>query len=444
MQKLLPWLKNFFGEHILENIFKSAIFKVLTILGQLFLIPLTIGILDKEAFGVWVTIATIINWMTFFDFGVGNGLRNKLVESLAAGDTVKSKKLISTAYAFTALVCAGIALLYLLIGTFFSYSTSWFKYALSTENISAALSMAVYLFLIRFFLMTVTFLNYAKQKSGINDILQFWNIALTIAVLVVLKFTMQLHLSDVVLVYCIIPILVYGVYSFIFFSRNKNLTPHYKAVDKKLAPELMSVGMSFFFIQIVTMLLITFPVFIINKWYGATYVTEYNIAARLYGAVYMGLTVILTPYWSAITKAAAENNTAWLRTTLVKMQKVSYVFIAFIVLLFVLSQFIYKLWIGDAVSISFNMNLAPALYNIALLLIAPLNYYQNGKSTLQMQVFLSVINVILYFPAIQIFSSVLDFGAPGIIYASFFILMVNYILTYLFITRPQTHAAVSA
>ncbi|HRH61390.1 MAG TPA: hypothetical protein PL045_12510, partial [Chitinophagaceae bacterium] len=123
---------------------------------------------------------------------------------------------------------------------------------------------------------------------------------------------------------------------------------------------------------------------------------------------------------------------------------VSYVFIGFIGLLFVLSQFIYKLWIGDAVSISFNMNLAPALYNIALLLIAPLNYYQNGKSTLQMQVFLSVINVILYFPAIQIFSSVLDFGAPGIIYASFFILMVNYILTYLFITRPQTHAAVSA
>lgn len=61
-----------------KNIFASFIIKGTSILIGFYMVPLTIGYVDKEQYGVWLTLSSVVGWFSFFDIGLGNGLRNKL------------------------------------------------------------------------------------------------------------------------------------------------------------------------------------------------------------------------------------------------------------------------------------------------------------------------------------------------------------------------------
>src|SRR5512135_2482246 len=93
----------FFGGHARttkanKNVFYSFFIKGVSIASQLALVPLTLHYLEKERYGIWLTLASLMGWFGFFDIGIGNGLRNKLSEALANNDTRQAKIYVSTSY----------------------------------------------------------------------------------------------------------------------------------------------------------------------------------------------------------------------------------------------------------------------------------------------------------------------------------------------------------
>ncbi|HSU48940.1 MAG TPA: hypothetical protein VLJ41_00030, partial [Segetibacter sp.] len=207
---------------ILENIAQSAFYKGMTIVGQLLLIPLSVKILSKETFGIWITISTIINWLTFFDIGFNNGLRHKLVESIASGDTVLSKRYIATSYFYITAICFVIGCAYVILSFSLDLQTLLFSKTERSQQVILSLGLAFGLFLIRFVLMTINYINLATQNSSKNDLIQFITISLTLAALYIFKAVRTLDLIDVVLIFSIIPIVVYMAYSIYFFYKNSS------------------------------------------------------------------------------------------------------------------------------------------------------------------------------------------------------------------------------
>jgi O-antigen/teichoic acid export membrane protein len=65
-----------------KNIALSFFLKVLNVAIQFLFVPILLGYLSPIKYGVWVTIGSVINWLYFFDVGLGNGLRNRLAEAL--------------------------------------------------------------------------------------------------------------------------------------------------------------------------------------------------------------------------------------------------------------------------------------------------------------------------------------------------------------------------
>ena len=82
----------------------SFIFKGLAILASFFAIPLMIRYLGQEQFGIWSTLLSIMSWIVFFDLGIGNGLQNKLTESLAKNDLTEAVCYISSGYSLIGLI----------------------------------------------------------------------------------------------------------------------------------------------------------------------------------------------------------------------------------------------------------------------------------------------------------------------------------------------------
>ena len=79
----------------------------------LLLVPVSLKCLTTGEYGIWLTLTSIIAWFISLDFGLGNGLRNKLAEALAVNDLKLAKIYTSTTYAYLTIFVAFFYIIFL-------------------------------------------------------------------------------------------------------------------------------------------------------------------------------------------------------------------------------------------------------------------------------------------------------------------------------------------
>ena len=98
-----------------KNILASLLLKGCSMMVSFMLIPLTLGYLNTYEYGVWLVLSSFMQWIDFFDIGLGNGLRNKLSESLAKNDYEKGRIYVSTTFVSLFIIVLLLYLLFYLI-----------------------------------------------------------------------------------------------------------------------------------------------------------------------------------------------------------------------------------------------------------------------------------------------------------------------------------------
>ncbi len=71
--------------------------RLTSILTGLLTIPMTLKYLGADLFGVWMVVTSLVSFLSFYDFGIGVGLRNALIECLGKDDLTTPKELIGNA-----------------------------------------------------------------------------------------------------------------------------------------------------------------------------------------------------------------------------------------------------------------------------------------------------------------------------------------------------------
>ena len=101
-----------------KNILAMLFLKGGNILVNLMLIPITINYVNADNYGIWLTVSSIISWMSFFDIGINNGLKNKFAEAKAMNNEVLIQKYVSTTYFVLALIFVPLMILLLIANTY--------------------------------------------------------------------------------------------------------------------------------------------------------------------------------------------------------------------------------------------------------------------------------------------------------------------------------------
>jgi O-antigen/teichoic acid export membrane protein len=114
--------ENQLSRKVLKNILHSFGVKVGSVAIGLILIPLTINYVNTVQYGIWLTISSMVSWISFFDIGMGNGMRNKLTTSVTLNDYVSARKYVSTTYAILAGVFFFCFVLFLLINNIINWN----------------------------------------------------------------------------------------------------------------------------------------------------------------------------------------------------------------------------------------------------------------------------------------------------------------------------------
>lgn len=403
------------SDKAVRNIAVSFLAKGVSIVCSLAIVPLTIDYLDPSQYGIWLTLSSIIGWISYLDLGIGNGFRNRFAEAKAVGDMKKAREYVSTAY-FSVSVIMGLALLALLLANHFVDLSSVLKvdssYGHELRDVFAVLCM--------FFCLNMVFslfstLMTADQKPGVSSILNAVGQMLSVVVIFVLTRTSSGSLFNLALYYSGVPCIVMLLASLATytFSSYKELSPSISTVRFRYIKDIISLGVKFFVICISMVAIFQVVNIVLSRELGPLAVTQYNIAFKYFNILLSVMIIVITPFWTAFTDAFSQREMDWMKSTLRRLERTWVVFVLGGLLMLALSGTFYGIWIKDKVEVPFLLSLAMFVYTVLNMLANIYMYLINGIGAIRIQLVIYLVFALVAWPLLSLSCRVM--GVYGVL-----------------------------
>lgn len=410
-----------------KNIIGSIAVKGISIVVSFIIVPLTLGYVSSELYGVWLTLSSISVWLGFFDIGFTLGLKNRLTEALSIGDISKGKELVSTTYALLFLIFIPVCSLVLLLIPHIDWCSLLNVSTKYEYDIIRTMRVIVVCFSLQMILNIISTIFQSLQKVALSTL--FPVIGNVVSLFLIYMSTLYISPSLMVLSMCIsaAPIIVYLVISFISFKGQlKFLSPSIKYVDFSLFHDLFTLGAKFFIIQIQVVVFFQTTNFLISNISSPEIVSVYNVAYKYLSVATMLLTIIMNPFWPAFTEAKIKGDFQWMQNVYIKLQKMFLLFLIGIIIMVVLSPIAYKIWIGTRLYIPWEWTLLIAIYTIVNCWDSLHVYIINGLGVLKLQTYVVLIGIFVHIPFSYYLSH--SVGAKGVVFSMTIIMGIYSIL----------------
>ena len=392
--------------------------KVISVLLGLMLVPLLIDTLNAQRYAIWLTLASIFSWFSFFDLGLGNGLRNKLTEATAAGNQRLAKEYVSTAYGVIALIFSVIMVSFWVGNAYIDWQKILNVSSIENAELRLLTGVVFSLVLMRFIFQLVGVVYVAMQQPAMN------NAIATVGNLLAFICILCAHWagSRNLLVYSALlvgmPLLVLVVCTYFAFGRTyAYLSPSLSAMRIRHVTSLLNLGGLFFVIQISAIVLFSSANLLIAHEFDPKEVVIYSAALTYFQLPVVAYGIVMAPIWSAVTEAYIRQDFTWLKSSLAKLKKISALFIVGIVVQTLVSPIVYHVWLGNRVSIPFGLSMAMALFAIINVVLAPYTSFINGTGKIWLAAIIALISLVVYFPLAIYFARLVGSSA-GIMLAT--------------------------
>jgi len=411
-----------------KNILASFIIRGCNIAISLILVPLTIHYINPSQYGIWLTMASIISWLSFFDIGFGNGLKNKFAEALATGNHQLARIYLSTTYAILGIIMGAVLLIFNLVNPFLNWSAILNAPPEMAAQLNVLALLVFSFFCIQFILQLITTIITANQQPAKASFFNLLGSAISLMVIYILTKTTSGNIVYLGLVLGLAPVVVLLMASIWFYTRDYRLyAPSFKYVHFSYARNLMSLGVKFFFIQIAAIIFYETSNLIIAQLFGPAQVTSYNIAYKYFGVVPMVMGIIMTPFWSAFTEAWVKQDLPWIKRTVGKLTKLWFLLAILCGLMLLIAAWVYKLWVGEAVIVPLSISVTIAAYVVINGWNSIYSQFLNGVGKVKLQLYLAVIGSLINIPLAIFLGKSL--GIYGVVLSTTLISIVSAIVT---------------
>jgi O-antigen/teichoic acid export membrane protein len=411
---------------IKKNLIKSSFIKVLSVLIEFYLISLILSYVGSLKFGIILIMFSLLGWFGILDFGLGNTLRNNIGKNLVTKNNKLIKKLISTCYALSFLISIILFIFFLSINPFLS----WVK-ILSTQEI---LDKEIYFipliffsgFAITFIIRLINPILLAFHKSALRDLLDVGGkFFVTIFIFILVQNNIDPSIIHVSLIYVFVPIIItlcFSIYAFLY--EFKNYKPSFKYIDFTIPKKIFKNSLNFFVIQISMIVMLSADHMIITQLYGPEEVLIYHVTGKYYSIILAFFTMLTVPMWSAYTAAFFKKDFIWIKK-IIKGQKILFYLIIFIcVIMFIISDYFFSIWLGDLIFISTSLSLSWIMFVIVRSYNIIYGSFLNGVNIIKIQTYTAIFISVLNIPLSIFLAKFVGLGPPGVILAtaiSFFV-----------------------
>lgn len=391
-----------------------AVYKVLTILAAFISIPLTIDYLGIERYGIWSTMLSILSWITLFDLGVGNGLRNKVAAALAERRNEEASYYISSAYIFIGSVLFVMAVIIMVASIAIPWQSVFNTTVVDERDLRIALQITVFFISINFLTSLVGSLFNAIQKTSISTFGHFLSSALQLVFVVILLETSSSSILKLSIAYGFSTLAVNLLLTFYFFRGRPKLVS-LPPTFRPFVPPLLSLGLKFFVIQCSFLVIFLTDKMLITQLFGPTEIAGYDAVFKLFGIATLIHSVITGPLWSAYTEAHTRNDIAWLSKT-VRHQIYYLAPISIVAILIALFYDVFLfLWVGDRFQVSSSLVISLMIFVIISSWCNVFAVFLNGVQLLKIPLIVAVVGMTLNIPFSIFFSNHLSMGSSAVV-----------------------------
>lgn len=380
-----------------SNILYSAILKVIGLITSLLVVTITLNYLNSELYGVWLTITSILYWFSFFDIGLGNGMRNYLTEAVSKGNYKEAQSYLSTTIIALTIIASIIAIVGFILLKLLNLNSIFNTNTISNTELQNVLFVAIGFTLILFVLKNIGYVFVALQKYALWDFINTLGIIIGLLIIFLLtKFTNG-KLIYVVFAFTCTPAIIYILAAIPIFSKYPEFRPTIQSFRKDFLSTIVGKGLGFFLIQITSCLVIygSSNLFI-TQFCGPESVTTYNIAYKFFNLLAIGYLVFISPMWNAYTDAYVKQDFNWIEKAFKSALKI-WLFTEFAgIIMLIVSQYFYLFWVGNAVHVPFMVSLSVFLYISFFNLNNCVTYLLNGLNKIYIQIITSITATFIY------------------------------------------------
>jgi len=412
------------------NVLSKALSMILLIVS----VPLTLSYLGNERFGIWMTISSLAGLLAFLDFGIGNGLLNRVAHSAADAKRERLPQVITNGLLLLSIVgfVVGTALLTV------SYLIPWGSLikvsdpALVPEIRISASTFAVV------FGLSLPFLGIQRVFLGLQEGFLV-HVATSIASIISLGLLLavtsrQGTIPELILVtigvQAVAPIILLPL-----LLRRRLFASCSLLQFRSDGSALLRTGGVFFVLQVGAMVAWGSDSLIVSSMLGASQVAILAVTYRLFQFVTQPLAMITNPLWSGYADAAARKDTKYIRQTLKTSMVLSFS-AALVAAAIVLAshRWLIAHWTSNSVEVPVVLAMGFAAWSVLDATGNAFAMFLNGLGILRPQLIAVALFCLVAIPLKIVLVS--QIGLVGIILAS----LISYVLTvavpYLTFLRP--------
>ena len=258
-----------------KNILLSFFNKIIAIVISFALVPITVNYLDQEQYGIWLTITSIVSWISFFDIGLGHGFKNKIAEAKANNDIMLCKKYVSTAYFIFIILFGTLLIIFECVNPFIN----WAAILNVSPNYSQVLSSVVSIVLIgtclQFVAAVFPLLLSADQRPALSSMITTVGQAFSLIIIYILTLFPIHNMRYIAVALSWTPLIITCIISCWFFKHQYNdYMPSLKMIDTSLIRNILNLGVKFFVIQFSMIAIFQVVNIILSRVLGPSSVTE--------------------------------------------------------------------------------------------------------------------------------------------------------------------------
>ena len=390
------------------------------LLANFVVISITLDLLSTKIYGVWITLYTTISWLSFFDLGLGNGMRNLFAVNRAIGNQEKNKQLVSTSY----IIVLGIALILLIVGLPFVYYADIARFFnisdIAIPDLRCVLSLLVVVTSLQLITKLINSIFLADQKPALSSLIDCSGVVCSLLLLFILKDRLVGSLFNLALIITLPTFIISFIVTLFAFNKNyRKLKPSLKCFNLKISNKLINLGLRFFLIQLSALIILQGSNIIILKFIGAEEVSVFSLVYKYFNVIVTIFTLVLTPYWSFFTDSYAKNNYNQLKQGF-KQLLISWLAISMVgVVMWIALPFSFKIWLNQELDIPAYLPVSLLLFSVFSNLGSVFIYFLNGTSSyLNFQLAIVLAFAALLYPLSAYLLP--TYGVLGVVFTMFF------------------------
>lgn len=383
--------------------------------------PILLAYLGDESYGIWSTILSVINWINYFDVGIGLGLRNSLAKYIATGKEKQANESVSTGYVALTVISS----LVFVIGSILILAFNMGLVFNTTISLKPALMVSFSCICLNFVLGLSQSQLYATQQA---EKVSYMTVLIQVINLIgiwCLSRISQGSLLAVSLIIGLSGIAVNLLFSKVVWKKYHFLIPHFSHYKKSELRNVCSIGVKFFFIQIAALVLYSTDNMIITQLFGPSFVTPYHISYTAFGIVNGLFTAMISPLWSKYTVAMEHKDYSWIKKSIITLDKmlpliaiglsIGIFLFEPLVEIWLRRELVYEEGLIPCMAIYFFMRIWGSIYATVL----------NGIGYVNLQLMLAVFTAILNIPLSVILGRNCGLGTTGVLLATVICLLIT-------------------